>query len=237
MNLARLCRPLLLLFLLALAAGPAPATQGADPAALCLRAAAAAARETGVPLRVLLAISLAETGRKSAEGRFTPWPWALNQGGDSHWFDTSDAALAHLQQALDQGVTNIDIGCFQLNWRWHNQAFASPEAMIAPEANALYAARLLARLYRDSGDWTRTAGAYHSATPEYAQRYSARFATIYDRLGPEPGEEITLALADLPPETEEDRRTNGFPLLQAGGPGAMGSLVPQAPGGLPLFGG
>lgn len=203
------------------------------PPDLCLNAAQMAARETGVPLRVLLAITLTETGRQDGEGGFVPWPWALNQGGESHWFATQQEALEHLAPALAAGTTNIDLGCFQLNWRWHNAGFASATAMMEPEENALYAANLLARLYADSGDWSVAAGAYHSATPAYANRYKARFDKIYAALD----SETELAFADIPAPNAEDARPNGFPLLQAGAAGSIGSLVPLSDAARPLIGG
>lgn len=236
MNLHPLPRFLLLLAFLGLAlppVQPARATTGLAPPALCAQAAQTAARETGVPLRVLLAISLTETGRKADDGSFAPWPWALNQGGESHWFASRDDALDFLADRLDEGVSNIDLGCFQLNWRWHNAGFASAVQMIDPEENARYAAGLLARLYADSGDWSVAAGAYHSATPEFAQRYTARFDRIYAALG----DDAVLAYADAPAPTTEDARTNGFPLLQAGAAGSIGSVVPLGQAARPLFGG
>jgi hypothetical protein len=211
---------------------PAQARKPAPPE-MCLSAAQMAARETGVPLRVLLAITLTETGRQGEGGAVVPWPWALNQGGESHWFATRDEALEYLTAALAAGTTNIDLGCFQLNWRWHNAGFASAGAMMEPEENALYAANLLARLYADSGDWSVAAGAYHSATPAYASRYTARFDKIYAALDGE----TELAFADIPALTEEDARTNGFPLLQAGAAGSIGSLVPLSAAARPLIGG
>mgnify|MGYP001451785026 CR=1 FL=1 len=55
-----------LLMQVAAALAPAPAGAAQDLAALCDRAAGEASRQTGVPLSVLRAISLAETGRKQA---------------------------------------------------------------------------------------------------------------------------------------------------------------------------
>lgn len=225
----------LTLAVLALVLAGWPSISRADPA-LCTRAAAKAARQTGVPLRVLMAITLAETGRKTGDS-IAPWPWALNQGGDSHWLDSQEEALADLDQALSAGITNIDVGCFQLNWRWHAENFTSLDQMMDPEANALYAAELLARLFREKGTWSAAAGAYHSATPDHATRYIARFDKIFTALGDTPGKEIQLALADLPPETEADLRPNDFPLLQAGSQGAIGSIVPLGQAPRPLFGG
>lgn len=214
-----LALPIALAALLALAV---PAAAAAD---LCLRAAEEAARKTGVPLRLLLAVTLTETGR-SRDGALQPWPWALNRGGEGFWFPTEAEALAVLSDALAQGVTNIDVGCFQLNHRWHAAAFASAEQMLDPRANALYAARLLARHAADEGDWIAAAGAYHSATPEKAAAYLARLEPIHAALGGSP-----IALSAGEP------RVNGFPLLVAGQGAAAGSLVPLAAAGRPLFGG
>ncbi|MCB6177937.1 transglycosylase SLT domain-containing protein [Rhodobacter sp. Har01] len=205
----------------------APGTAGASPADLCLAAARSAAAETGVPLRVLLALTLTETGRADGDGALLPWPWTLNKGGEGLWFDSRDTALAHLETALAEGATNVDVGCFQLNHRWHAQSFDSLTAMLDPEENALYAARYVFRLYQDTGDWTEAAAAYHSGTPEYAERYLARFEPIYAALD-----------GRLPEDRAPDPvRENRFPLLLAGTPQSAGSLVPMSGAGIPLIGG
>lgn len=190
-----------------------------DPPALCHDAAHAAARETGVPVEVLMAVSLTETGRKQG-GSFVPWPWTLNIAGDGHWFDTRDSATRRAVQTLQSGQQSFDVGCFQINYRWHGKAFASLEAMMDPRTNALYAARYLTELYQESGDWTVAAGHYHSRTPQYADRYRKVFARHLANLGPLPTTAPPL-LSQQPP------RENRYPLLQAGAPPAsMGSLVP-----------
>lgn len=190
----------------------------AGPPALCEDAAAQAAQQSGVPIAVLRAIALAESGRNHG-GALRPWPWTLNEGGRGSWFETADAALAHLRAALASGRSNIDIGCFQINHRWHSDRFFSLEAMLDPRSNALYAAGFLAQLYRESGDWSIAAGAYHSRTPEHATRYRGRFDTLL------------ASLTDMPPAEPPRRpatalRNNLFPLLQGGGGGTGGSLVP-----------
>ena len=60
-----------------------------------------------------------------SNGRYRPWPWTLNQGGDSHYLDSAAEALAKLDDILATGTTNVDVGCMQLNWKWHSEAFAS----------------------------------------------------------------------------------------------------------------
>lgn len=193
-----------------------------DPSALCLSAAADASREVGIPYEVLLALSVVETGRDNQ-----PWPWTVNVGGDGRWFDTKAEAETHAQAVLDEGVTNLDVGCFQLNIRWHSKGFGSLSDMLDPAMNANYAAEYLAQQYSETGDWAAAAAAYHSATPEHANRYRAKFEEVYAALGD----------SALPAPSTDAPRSNSFPLLLAGPAAGNGSLVPLAGGSMPLIGG
>lgn len=190
----------------------APAAQ-ADPAALCDQAAARAAAQTGVPVAVLRAVALTETGRRMGAA-MRPWPWTVNHAGDGRWFATPAEALAFAGSVLESGSRNVDLGCFQINHRWHAGAFPSLDAMIDPEANAQYAARFLLDLHRESGDWSVAAGAFHSRTAVFATRYRDRFEAHLATLGPQE------APAPGP-------RANAYPLLRAGAGGGIGSLVPR----------
>lgn len=228
--------PAVLVLAVALAA-PAAAERAAqlpapdDPAGLCEAAAAAAARETGVPLAVLRAISLTETGRRQ-NGAFRPWPWTVNMEGAGKWFDSAGEAQDYARTHHARGARSFDVGCFQLNFRWHGRGFASLDEMFDPLANARYAARFLADLHAETGDWSSAAGAYHSRTPHYAQRYRARFDRILAQLDGAPPVIAALppSFAPAPPMAEAAPRVNSFPLLQASAAaGGLGSLVPLAP--------
>ena len=170
--MARLVRIILLLLL----AFPAAASvDPADkPAAACEWAAMTAAREAGVPPDILATLTLTETGRRRG-GVVRPWAWSVNAEGAGSWFDDPAEALAFAQDRIDQGRLNLDIGCFQLNYRWHGQNFPSVVEMFDPLENARYAARFVRDLYAETGDWRRAAGAFHSRTPLHANKYLARF--------------------------------------------------------------
>lgn len=208
-------------FVVALLPGPAvPAWSAEDDSALCLQAASAAAKKTGVPYDVLLAISVIETGR---DGK--PWPWTVNVAGESHWSKTRAEAAGLVDRAIQSGQTNVDLGCFQLNLYWHAQAFLSAEDMLDPRSNASYAAEFLASKYSETGDWSTAAAAFHSATPEYALPYQSRvkdYLTAFDD-----------GKAAVPPGGTSNR----FPLLIAGVKGNNGSLVPATAGGPGLLSG
>lgn len=210
----------------------APAARASDPAAQCDAAAQTAAAATGVPISVLKAISLTETGRKSG-GKMRPWPWTVNMEGKGVWFDDPDSAKAYVYKNYKRGARSFDVGCFQLNYKWHGQNFASIEEMFLPEPNALYAARFLRDLYREKGDWSAAAGAYHSRNKKYADRYIKRFDRLRASLtGQETAAPLTAMATRVQPAAPKPvklslNRVNRYPFLRVGkGRRGLGSLVP-----------
>lgn len=209
--------------------GVSLAMAGALPvhASLCDAAAQRAAAETGVPLDVMRTITRLETGRgKDAD----PWPWTVNHAGDGSWFQTEDDARSYVFSKVKRGVSNIDIGCFQINYRWHAEGFRSLDDMFDPDLNALYAAQFLSDLYREYGTWTDAAGAYHSRTPEHADRYKSKFRRLQDR----------VASLDMP-ETDDRHDPSPVPkrpapLFGQAGTARSGSVfLTQATGGQPFI--
>lgn len=185
----------------ALSAGPSPAAT--DPAQLCDAVAEVAAEEAGLPPEMLRALTRTETGRARG-GRLTPWPWTVNMEGAGHWFDDRASALAYAQKHHARGATSFDVGCFQINYRWHNKAFGSVEAMFDPLENARYAARYLLELHAESGSWPTAVGHYHSRTPSRAKSYFARYARIKNRLRPATGDKTVIAqVAPIPAVTSQ----------------------------------
>ena len=200
---------LLPLLLLGLSALPhRAATINPDISAICDAASAAAARNHGMPGDALYAITLSETGRTSA-GHFMPWPWTVNMEGAGFWFDTREEAYAYVMERYNAGARSFDVGCFQINYKWHGEHFESIEAMFDPMTNATYAAKHLSDLYNEFGDWTKAAGAYHSRTETYASRYRERYARIRGNLGGE-APAPTLRLPTVQP-TVQVARVARFP--------------------------
>ena len=199
---------------------------GAGPADLCEDWAAVAAAEHGVPERLLLAITRVETGRE-ADGIRRAWPWAVNAAGEGRWFATRAQAIAFAADRLAEGESQIDVGCFQLNLRWHSRAFASLDQMIEPSRNARYAARFLSALHDEFGDWTQAAAAFHSRTPEHGRAYLARLDEALRGMGASP-EGPRALLAGVPARPGAVARTAGGARPASGVPvpARMGSLVP-----------
>jgi len=211
-----------------------PASARGDPAQICDAAAQQVAAETGVPLSVLRAITRTETGR-GKNGTLKPWPWTVNMQGKGVWFDTEEQARVYVFRHFKKGARSFDVGCFQINYRWHGQAFNSIEEMFDPLINTRYAAEFLGKLFAETGDWTRAAGAYHSRTQKYARRYMKRYAQIHANLP-----DTVVALEPLAPAPQPRKppapRVNSFSLLTGTArSGQLGSLMPDTQGGRGLL--
>lgn len=222
--------PILMAALLATALQPLTGmSQPGAPSTLCQNAARAAAGRSGVPVEVLEAIALVETGRMR-RGRLEPWPWTVNMEGEGRWFASREEALAYAAAHHARGARSFDLGCFQLNYRWHGTAFPSLETMLDPQQGALYAARFLRQLYEETGDWVLAAGAYHSRNEPFAGRYRDRFRRILASLAGRGGAPRPAAAEPSAPGRDTPTgEQNPFPLL-ASLPGRprLGSLVPLA---------
>lgn len=205
--------------------GPcAGAGRASETAMLCDQAARVAAKARNVPYDVLQAISRAETGRTAA-GRLDPWPWTVNMEGTGKWFNSEDEARAYVFRHFKRGARSFDVGCFQVNYKWHGAAFRSIDDMFDPVMNADYAAKFLLDLYHEFGTWSAAAGAYHSRTQSHARTYTARFEKI---------RADTAEYRDLPPVVRHAPArgpthvlASGAPApLISGGAARLGSLVP-----------
>ena len=211
---------------------PALALAQDGDAAFCNAAAVQAAGQAGMPQDVLLALTLVETGR-SKGGKFLPWPWTVNMEGKGYWFDTRAEAVAFVTDAYAKGARSFDVGCFQINHRWHGEAFTSFNQMFDPLDNATYAAKFMGELYAERPSWEWAAGAYHSRNEEFAGKYRARYARIVANL-PSTSQDIdidlpiVLASADRVPDTSAPRLSTWSPFKPLGAadtPAHNGSLA------------
>lgn len=140
---------------------------------VCLREILAAQTRHNIPNNLLLAIGLQEAGT-THRGKTTVWPFAVNAAGEGRLFDTEAEAQEFVRLRQSQGVNSIDVGCMQINLRWHPDAFADLDEGFDPQLNVDYSARFLKRLAVELGSWRAAAGAYHSRAPEFRDKYLAR---------------------------------------------------------------
>ncbi len=146
----------------------------------CVEAAEEVGPMINAPDQLLIAIALNETGRRAPNRALAPWPWTINVGGHGYEFATKDQAVFAARQLLNSGTRNFDVGCMQVNVRFHPRAFTSLEEAFDPLANMLYAADFIDRLQSRNGSWNRAVELYHSYNDEFNQVYGMRFQGFWD---------------------------------------------------------
>ncbi|WP_321505749.1 transglycosylase SLT domain-containing protein [Breoghania sp.] len=117
----------------------------------------AASRRYDVPLGVLYAVGLTETGQRDKLH-----PYALNIEGKSVFLSSAKEAEEMVIAARAKGKKLIDIGCMQINHYYHGDRFSSVAHMLQPRANVQYAARFLKELRTRQGSWTMAVARYHA---------------------------------------------------------------------------
>jgi len=95
----------------------------------------------------------------------------VTNGPDGQYFPTKDAAIAHVKKLQARGIRNIDVGCLQIDLRYHPDAFENLESALDPETNARYAVTLLKRLHGAHKSWGEAIRRYHSATEKFNRPY------------------------------------------------------------------
>jgi soluble lytic murein transglycosylase-like protein len=138
--------------LLAAAIGCGPARAGS-----CEKEIAGAAQRYGVPLAVFYAVGLNETG-----GPNGLQPYAMNIDGRPSANPTLQDGLAAFAAARRNGARLIDVGCMQINYKYHGAKFASVAEMFDPAHNIDYAARFLKELRAREGSWTLAVARYNA---------------------------------------------------------------------------
>jgi soluble lytic murein transglycosylase-like protein len=129
----------------------------AEDARPCEREMARAAQLYGIPLGILYAVGLTETGRRG-----TLYPYALGAEGQTVFAKDMEDAIASFEAMRHRGVKLIDLGCMQINHYYHGEKFDSVRTMFNPAKNVDYAARFLKELKQREGNWTMAVARYNA---------------------------------------------------------------------------
>lgn len=185
------------------------AANEAPPIGGCDDIARRAEERFGIPRSLLRAIARVESARRVGEV-VVAWAYTLNIAGAAHYADSVEEAAGKVLDAVGSGQS-VDVGCMQVNLRWHKIAELEPDAdapafrtvreALDPALNVAYGARFLRRLYEAEGDWTNAVARYHGASYERRRAYVCRVAVEHARL-----EGIELAGPPLGCEPPLDQR-------------------------------
>ena len=124
---------------------------------VCEREMARASKAYDVPLSMLYAVGLTETGRRGSLQ-----PYAMNIEGKAFFGADLGQAVRRFEQARQGGARLIDIGCMQIDHHFHATHFASLQEMFEPARNVDYAAQFLRTLRAQEGSWTLAVARYHA---------------------------------------------------------------------------
>ncbi|MBK1697271.1 transglycosylase SLT domain-containing protein [Rhodovibrio salinarum] len=176
--LPRLAGALIATLVMTAAIGPvrADTADEADPWALCAAATdAAEAMRPDLPAHLMGALAKVESGRWHAASKArVAWPWTVMAEGRGRYLPSKAAAIAEVRRLQARGVTNIDVGCMQVNLHWHGEAFDTLTQAFDPAYNVAYAAAFLLDLRSSENSWTKAIGVYHSRTPKYSGPYRSK---------------------------------------------------------------
>lgn len=137
-------------------------------------------KKFNLPTNLLTSISLVESGIKKENKNFSSWPWTLNVEGKPIYFDTKEDVINHLEQNRDK--KSIDVGCMQINTKYHMNNFDSFAQMIEPEENVRYAAIFLAKLFKRHKSWNKAISRYHSSNPNKQRKYLKKVYSFWNNL-------------------------------------------------------
>ena len=126
------------------------------------------ARLYGIPPVLFYAMALQESGR-TVRNVHRPWPWTLNVGGDAYYYDSQTEMWDALRGFVMEGRTNIGIGLLQVTYPYNGHVLSDVYSAIDPYMNLQMGALILLERYRESGDWWRAVGHYHSPGQRPAQ--------------------------------------------------------------------
>lgn len=147
-----------------------------------------AAHARGIEPTLLYALTLIESNdtapdRGIQRGFVAPWPYTLRTPSTAYRFDTRDEAEAALHRLL-KTTRLIDIGWGQVNWYWHKDRLESPESLLDPEYNLLYASQYLKESMQLSpNDAALGVGYYHNRKDlDLARNYGERVLAVQRNL-------------------------------------------------------
>lgn len=160
-----------------------PFAAAADDSLLCLKEAVRLEKRERIQTNLLSAIALVESGRFSKKyPSGISWPWTVTAEGKGTFYNSKQEALTAVGELKKRGVENIDVGCMQINLKYHPTAFDSIEEALDPRKNVAYAADFLKRNYSETKSWGEAATRYHSKTVHKAFKYEDKLLETWKRL-------------------------------------------------------
>ena len=135
-----------------------------------------------LPSKLLASVSITETGRFNQNiGEVRSWPWSVNHLGQPFYFNSKSEAIAFVASLIRKGHRSIDVGCMQVNLKYHPTAFSNLHQAFDPGSNIAYAAGLLKKHYLNHTSWVRAIAKYHSGETSRGKEYANRVLNVWKK--------------------------------------------------------
>lgn len=141
----------------------------------CTNAISNSEKKYNLPPYLLQAIAITESG---VNGK--PNPWAMNIKGKSHYASGYNEVVNIVNRHGTK--PSIDVGCSQINLKWHAHRFNDWKQLLNPQINADYAAFHLIELKKEFGSWSKAVSAYHSRTNWRGVNYACKVSSNYGKI-------------------------------------------------------
>ncbi|OYY86586.1 MAG: hypothetical protein B7Y61_06275, partial [Rhizobiales bacterium 35-66-30] len=135
-----------------------PKRNAASTSNVCERELARASALYNIPLPVLYAVGLQESGINGHLQQYM-----LNVAGKDYLATSLPDAMRAFNEARAQGIKLIDVGCLQVNYYYHGKKFRSVEQMFNPRLNVEVAAQELRDWRKSQGNWTMAVARYNAS--------------------------------------------------------------------------
>lgn len=110
-----------------------------------------------IPRGLLMAIALTESGTGG-----NPSPYAMNIAGRTHFARSGQEMANIISSNWSRGVRSIDVGCMQINLKYHGANFARLTDLLNSTTNVEYGASYLIKLATETGSWKDAVMSYHN---------------------------------------------------------------------------
>ena len=151
-----------------------------DKLKLCENTIESVELQTDIPKGLLLGIGKAEAIRK-INNKYIIWPWTINHAGKSLFFDNKEQMKNYVFKNLKRKNFNIDVGCMQINIKWHKNNFKKISDMFEVNPNISYAASFLKQLKNKHGSWDKAIKHYHSSDPKKNNPYLIKVKNFWKK--------------------------------------------------------
>jgi hypothetical protein len=119
-----------------------------------------------IPRGLLMAIAVTESGLNGS-----PNPHAMNIAGRSYFARDLNDMASVISANWQRGIQSIDVGCMQINLKYHGDKFARMTDLLHSPTNVEYGASYLIHLATERGSWREGVMDYHNKNSAARRRW------------------------------------------------------------------